>query len=268
MRVINNPVQCLIATMATGFAATFVGLQLPNAAIATQLDLLRAETASSDTQSSSSASDSAGFVGDTRHDVTKGELSPLPVKTLQGGVRKHQAAVDANDTGNLQNAQQDQTAAAESPLREVALKKLAAKVELTSEEYRSLGAGCSGYESYRPFFQPVARVTVVYADSPADKAGLKKGDKIISHDDDSSAKDNPTVPLDAVTCGQAGTPVHITALRRGQEVELTMIRMNIEDIKETKYRKQWEQLLRDLGYPQSGTYVGRNLKSLKAISDQ
>ncbi|HEY9758015.1 MAG TPA: PDZ domain-containing protein [Oculatellaceae cyanobacterium] len=178
-------------------------------------------------------------------------------KMLEGGVHKRDFL-----SGESPQHQDGQTATLDA-IRALAVDKLRQHLNLTAEEFRSLRAGCVGYESNRTFFQPVAKVSVVYADSPAYKAGLRKGDQLLSKDKDPEAEADPSLPLTAVICGQEGDPVTITVLRHGQEVKLTMNRMNIEDIKEAKYRHQWEELIRELGYPKEGSFIGTDSHNLK-----
>jgi len=145
-----------------------------------------------------------------------------------------------------------------------AVKKFDAGQTLSAEEYRSLEAGTVGFEANKPFFQDIAVVTVVYKDSPADKAGIRVGDKLFDNEakEDEAAREDPTQPRQKVTCGKAGTPKDVTVLRGGKPVTLTLVRMNIEDIQETKYRHLWEQIVRRLGYPEEGSFSGTSLTNL------
>ena len=103
----------------------------------------------------------------------------------------------------------------------------------------------------------------VYEDSPAYRAGLRKGDKLLSKDKDVEAEDDPTQPLTQISCGQEGTPVTLTVLRHGRQIQMTMNRMNIEDIKESKYRHQWEEVIRELGFPKQGAFIGPDAHNLR-----
>jgi hypothetical protein len=199
--------------------------------------------------------------------------------TLHGSAKKHLKPEDMTgaatatqnppvDLGASDNDAKLQSEAATSEpfkLHAQAVKKFDAGLTLSADEYRSLDAGCAGYESDRTFFQDIARVSVVYKDSPAEKAGIRKGDKIIDKpaDNDDAARSDPTQPRQEVTCGRAGTPVDVTVLRNGKPETLTLIRMNIEDIQEPRYRHAWEQVLRQLGYPKEGSFSGTTLKNLK-----
>jgi hypothetical protein len=145
----------------------------------------------------------------------------------------------------------------------LAAQKLSKGGNLSADEYRALGVGCTGLESYRTFFQKIANVTAVYAGSPAAQAGIRVGDQMICKiDNDAQARANPSQPLWAVRFGKAGTATDVTLLRSGQPVTLTLIRMNIEDIPDSKARHMWEQVIRRLGYPEEGTFSGTSLHNL------
>jgi C-terminal processing protease CtpA/Prc len=168
-----------------------------------------------------------------------------------------------NATDNAAKLQSEQAASSAANLYALAVKKLVAGVALSSDEYRSLGAGCAGMETDRTFFQKIGRVSVVYPGSPADQAGIRVGDKVIQNDNDEQAKADPTKPLWEVQTGQAGTPVDITLLRHGKPVTLTLIRMNIEDIQDPEVRQTWERMISNLGYPKEGTFIAPSLRGLE-----
>lgn len=146
----------------------------------------------------------------------------------------------------------------------MAAEKLQNGYNLSADEFRSLGVGCVGYESYRKYFQNIAVVTAVYQDSPASKAGIKVGDKIVDNQKDNEfAHANPQVKQVQIRLAQAGAPIDITVLRDGKPEKVTLIRMNIEDIQETKYRKMWENTIRRLGFPKEGSYTGTSMRNLQ-----
>jgi hypothetical protein len=204
------------------------------------------------------------------------QAAVLENTVLQGGVKKHQhpdlppadpqnqpMQAGAGDNQAALQANHDQRD--DDPLFQEAAAKLDAGKKLTAEEYRSLQAGCCGYESDRTFFTSVAKVSVVYKDSPAEKAGIHRGDKIYDPQNDDEARSDPTQPRHAVTCGRAGTDETIILLKHNQKVPVTLTRMNIEDIQEPEYRHEWEKVLRQLGYPKDGTYSGTSMKNLKRV---
>ena len=210
-------------------------------------------------------------------DVVKAPDAATPPEntvTLYGSVKKRQAAIDAtadDNAGKLQGAADDnvgklqgeQAANAEESLFRLAVKKLAAGEELSSDEFRSLKVGLCGFESSRTFFQPVGRVTIVYRNSPADNAGIRRGDRILSNDTDEEAKANPEQPRYQVTFDQAGTSAEMTILRHGRPVVYTLTRMNMEDIQEPEIRQRWEDIVRSLGFPKGGAFTGTSMHDLK-----
>jgi hypothetical protein len=250
---------CSIAVMPMSLLLATLSLTVPGAVFADGPASSGLETAALDTTKAPNADKSATFIDQ---------------KLLYGGVSKQRELLDnsnvpLNSSPGALSADhegefaQEQSATDTRAINALAIKKLAAGLELSSDEYRSLGAGCLGYESFRTFFQPIAIVTKVYRDSPADKAGICEGDRLlIDNHKDEEARANPQQPLWGVRCGQAGTPADITVLRDGHPVTLTLIRMNIEDIKEPSIRFEREQLIRKLGYPKEGTFIGTSLNSL------
>lgn len=146
----------------------------------------------------------------------------------------------------------------------LAAEKLQNGYKLTADEFRALGVGCVGYESYRKYFQNIAVVTAVYRDSPAARAGIKVGDKIVDNQKDNQfAHANPHIKQVQIRLAQAGDPIDITLLRDGKPEKVTLVRMNIEDIQESKYRKMWENTVRRLGFPKEGNYTGTSMQNLQ-----
>lgn len=215
---------------------------------------------------------------DTSPTVPAPPAAPTAPQTtvLQGGVHKKQhpeldMGVDTNKPLQSGASDQDiqlQPAQAnrdDDPTFQLAAQKLASGQKLSAEEYRSLQAGTFGYETDRTFFTNTAKVSIVYKDSPADKAGIRKGDKILVHENDDEARKDPTQPSQEVSCGLAGTSETIQLLVHGKPTPITLTRMNIEDIEEPHIRKEWEDLVRQLGYPRQGTFKGPNLNSLRRV---
>jgi len=203
--------------------------------------------------------------------------SSTQTRRLYGSVKKrHTDATGSNNT--LLNRTQDLNATEDATTLQpekaapdayaLAAQKLSRGMKLSADEYRSLGIGCAGMESQRPFFQKIGQVTAVYPGSPADRAGIHVGDQTVAADaKDENAIDDPSIPLWQVKLGKAGTPQDITLLRNGRPVTLTVIRMNIEDIQDANVRHKWEQTVRNLGYPKEGTFTGRSLQDLRQNSD-
>lgn len=176
-------------------------------------------------------------------------------KMLFGEAKKH----------SIQTEQE----ALDDNLFRIAAQKLSEGYKLSADEYRALGVGCAGYECHRQYFQKIAVVTRVYKDSPAEKAGIRVGDKMIDEiEDNEQARAHPNVRQIQIRLAQAGDPVEVTMLRDGQPVKISIIRMNIADIKESKIRQMWEKTVRNLGYPKEGVYTGTSLRNLAPQSPQ
>ena len=184
---------------------------------------------------------------EVRPEQQPNSAAATPVHTTLFGNARANAAV-TGDTFNL------------------ALQKLKAGTKLSADEYRSLHVGCGGYEGYHAFFQKTTVITKVYKGSPADKAGICRGDRIIEEDQETpAAYAHPTVPLWQVKFGQEGSLINVTVLRKDGPVKVTLARMNIEDIEEEHYRRQWERIISELGFPDEGTFVGTSLHSLEPV---
>jgi len=65
-----------------------------------------------------------------------------------------------------------------------------------------------------------------------------------------------------VTFAPEGSALNLTILRHKQPVRISLIRMNVEDIKEPRIRHEWEQMIRNLGYPHEGTFTGTRVSNL------
>jgi hypothetical protein len=233
------------ARMSASLIAMALCLQLPLAARADEAGgLLQPEAAQVDAAQSTNA------------------MAPT---TLFGSARKHldNEATPLNGSASDNDAKL-QAEKAKSDMFKIAAQKLATGQPLSADEYRSLDVGCTGFECDRTFFTTVAKVTTVYRGSPADQAGIKKGDKLLDyHPDNEQAKENPTVPQWQVTLGRAGSPMVVTVMRHKNPEKITLIRMNIEDIQDSGPRHQWEKIVRDLGYPKQGTFTGNSLRTLR-----
>jgi C-terminal processing protease CtpA/Prc len=208
--------------------------------------------------------------------ISKGLLAAalclqLPLAVQAQGARDLQSeipSVDAAQSNNRLASTSDQpqniaapdsagSPQAASHMFSLAAQKLSSGMTLSADEYRALGVGCTGFEADKPYFQNIAKVTVVYPGSPADKAEIRKGDRIVyTEKDNEQAIANPSIPQWQVKLGKAGTPIDIQVLRHGKPVTLTLVRMNIEDIADAQYRERWEKIVRDLGYKTEGTFTG------------
>jgi C-terminal processing protease CtpA/Prc len=149
----------------------------------------------------------------------------------------------------------------------LAIQKLDRHEELTAEEYRSLSVGTTGMEVHQQYGELVGKVIAVYKDSPADKAGIEVGDTILNKRDKAAEKiwkQDPTKPLYEVQFNPVGFEKQVTVMRDDGPVTLTLVDMNIEDIKESRYRKVWEKLVRE-GYPTKGVFIGPKLDNMAQI---
>jgi len=218
-------------------------LSMPVSAFADGSEL-QAETAQADMPTNGSRADPLS------PSPSPSPSAPVASRPLQGGVTKLEDLLQATESTDLYK---------------VAVKKLTSGVKLTAEEYRSLGVGCIGLESDRTFFQNIAIVSDVYPDSPAARAGLRKGDRLIDNtDNDEAAIDHPEIPRWKVTCGQAGSQKQVTVLRHDKPITITLTRMNIEDIADDKRRHEWEQIISKLGNPEQGEFEGIGKNPLTA----
>jgi hypothetical protein len=264
------------ALTATSFSLIAISLylQFPLAANASYIADLKPQVALADTRTDDTTQvaiqNSAQAGGDTAAEL--GEKPAANSVVLYGTARKHQTNLDGSadeasanagaDKVNLQS-QAPTSAEARANLFELAAKKLASGADLTSDDFRRLQIGCVGMETVRTFFQNIGQVEAVYPDSPAAEAGIKVGDKVIDHANDNAAKADPTQPLWSVKLAQAGTTQEVTLLQHKQPVTITLTRMNIEDIKDKKIRKMWENMAKNLVNKSEGTFMARSMKDLE-----
>jgi C-terminal processing protease CtpA/Prc len=160
---------------------------------------------------------------------------------LTGEVHKADSSQDAN---SLQAETASKGTGAPYAL---ALKKLAARATLTSDDYRSLGIGVLGYEADRTYYKKEGKVTAVYPGLPAAEAGIEVGDKEIFANADDSKVVDPTRPTWAFSSGIAGQPLDITIKHHGQLRNVHLVRMNMEDIPDANLRHTYERLVQKLG---------------------
>jgi len=177
-----------------------------------------------------------------------------PHTTLTGSIEKSDRSVSParNSLLNGQTSDssvnlQDQRASTDnSTAYALAVKKLASKAKLTSEDYRNLGVGIVGLDSRQNYLKKYSRVIAVYPGCPAEKAGIKVGDMILEKHALTSKFTHTHYEF---TCGIAGEPVDYTIKRDGQILNFHIIQMNIEDIPDPKTRHMCEEFVRQTGWP-------------------
>jgi len=260
--------------------------QLPLAARAD--DGLKAETPSKDsaqsrpvtpTSPAPESSDSAASTAAT----ARGASTSSEHTKLYGSARKHDNLPDATGAasasqgtpldGNVvdnaaENAAKLQAEKAAADAYALAVQKLSQRQKLTAEDFRSLDIGILGYDSDQTFFQSIGKITRVYADFPAEQAGIRAGDKEICTEADpdlAAEQANPQQARWQVHFHKVGVPIEVTILRNKQPLKLTLITKNIEDIKEPKIRRMYEQMVLDLGYPKEGTFTGASMHDLARV---
>ncbi|MFN8655747.1 MAG: hypothetical protein U0105_05375 [Candidatus Obscuribacterales bacterium] len=190
---------------------------------------------------------------------TAAEDAPAATPTLKGAVEKGDAlgSASSTDAGTLQT--QPASPADRAARREAALKKLALRAKLTSEDYRDLGIGVLGYDSDRTYFTQFAKITVLIPGCPAEKAGIRLGDLIIVDEEeaeDAGIKD-PSIPTWVFSCGVEGQAVDLTIKRGDELLQFHLVRMNMEDVPDPHARHQYEQLVRQTGLSQGQVEINK-----------
>lgn len=136
--------------------------------------------------------------------------------------------------------------------------EMQAMQEQTTGEYCGIGAMIS-----QDRMTNVATVTKVYKDSPAEEGGLLPGDVLYKVGDlDVTAMDLDTIVEQHVR-GEENTSVSMTVYRNGEEVELTMVRRQLE-IQTVEY----EMLDEKTGYLEVSEFDTVTADQFKAGLDQ
>ena len=107
----------------------------------------------------------------------------------------------------------------------------------TSEEYSLFLGDLSGSEekigigvmAETNYEKNTVKITSVISDSPAERAGIKRGDLIVAVDGE-RIEDIGAIAIVNNIAGELGSTVEITVLRDGVEITLTAIRERISDI--------------------------------------
>jgi C-terminal processing protease CtpA/Prc len=120
--------------------------------------------------------------------------------------------------------------------------------KMTAEDFRKLEYGVLGLVAInRILMLPI--VTSVFPTCPAERAGIRPGDVLISEDGYMYKPGVGQKEIWATLGGKAGTKVALTVRRGHQLVTFNLVRMNIEDIQDNRVRRQFEALLRHYGPP-------------------
>ncbi len=211
-------------------------LQAPLAAWADDPQTFQSETAVADTSPSPTSSMMAAPVPSNPVPVADaGNPSVEPTTTtLQGGV--------------------ETMTAAEAQRYQLAATKLSGRAKMAADDFRALQIGVTGCELVQQPDEPYSKVERVFPGCPAEQAGLKVGDLVVSGEPSNGFLSQKTTrPAWAFTGGRAGTKVDLGVLRKGKVVTISLTRMNIEDIPDPKIRKTFEKMAQRLGPSGEGT---------------
>lgn len=127
-----------------------------------------------------------------------------------------------------------------------------------SSEGKTCGIGVSVVSSDKEI-----RVSEVYDDSPAQKAGVEKGDYILGADDKTTEKDGANEVISAVA-GEEGTAVSVT-IRKGETGEQKTLAMTRAMVVQ---RISWGEMLEDqIGYLRIASFHAGAAEQFKAALD-
>lgn len=245
--------------IATLLLALTVCLQLPLPVQADDIKPLETATPSLDT----AATPLVETTPPTGPNTTQPETSTI----LKGSVKKRGSVteLDGNTTSqdSVPNSSasdstmqlQPETATADDGQRyQAAITKLKSGAKMTSEDYRSLQIGTCGYIMTQWAWQRHQSVTQVFAGSPAEQAGICKGDVMISSDGPMPTRaDWMQSVSDWTHFERPGSKVNVTFKRGKQTLSFTLTRINIEDIQNPKARRMYEESARELPASGEGT---------------
>lgn len=105
---------------------------------------------------------------------------------------------------------------------------------LSAEDFKDITEGFQGNEvgigvDFVADKDGNIHILMVHKDSPADKAGLKKDDKIIKVEGESVVEIGTDAAVDKLR-GEVGTSVSFTVLRQGKEIDVSLTRAKFENI--------------------------------------
>jgi C-terminal processing protease CtpA/Prc len=179
------------------------------------------------------------------------------------GVPKKEDQLLAPDGTTLRSAaesnqsQQQTSPASESIKFELAATKLSSGADMSQDDFRDLGIGTLGFTANQSNFDRYPRVNAVFAGSPAEAAGVRIGDIVLSSDSIQNV-----VPGSWEQTGwkfhfdHAGTKSQLTVKRGRETLNFTLTRMNIEDLPDPKLRRMYEEKAKALDSSGQGTVAG------------
>jgi hypothetical protein len=202
--------------------------------------------------------------------LASSSMSATSVPTLYGGVNKSgqlsTAIPDNNESHDLSATQNDgklQTETAAQDAFKLAVQKLNSGAHMTSDDYRALNIGVNGVDCEKFPNEKYAKVISVYRDGPGARAGIRVGDKMVWH----AANDFPQGEHIAYAFKKVGDLAPVTIVRHDEPIVVNLVCENMEDIKDSHIRKEWEKVARSLGYPKEGVYSGNNDEDLAKVHD-
>ena len=229
-------------------AITFF-LQLPAAALANQDRLLISQREVNDySPAAQSTPTGAGSIDldPALHGVAskQDQLSTPEGTSLSGAI------------GTGQSPQQAATAS-ESMKFELAATKLSSGADMSKDDFRDLGIGTLGFTANQSSFDKYPRVNAVFAGSPAQAAGVRVGDLVLSSDSIPNAEPGSWSQSSwKFHFDHAGTQSQLTVKRGRETLNFTLTRMNIEDLPDPKLRHMYEEKAKTLDGSGQGTVAG------------
>ncbi|HEY9682093.1 MAG TPA: PDZ domain-containing protein [Oculatellaceae cyanobacterium] len=126
-------------------------------------------------------------------------------------------------------------------------------IPLTADDYRKMEYGVLGVV-FR-LNGPHPTIQQVFPTCPAAQAGIEPGDEVVMLGGHEPRQREGQITFWYVAAGKAGTSVDMTVRRDGELITFHLVRMNIEDIQDTRIRGNYEHMLAILG-PPNGRYSG------------
>jgi hypothetical protein len=176
------------------------------------------------------------------------QTNPKPAKTpvLEGHV--HHNAGQGNAGVELDPNQVQVQTKGDPGLQKVSGSFFGRK-KMSAEDYRNLNYGVLGIVTQKSILGSKQTVIDVITDCPAALAGIRPGDVELGVDDHAWTREDNQRETWNRADGEAGTPVDVIIRRGRQTMTFHLIRMNIEDIKNSGIRHRYERMLRKMGPP-------------------